>query len=61
MTDITNYSDNELSLLVFNTASLYEDRHTILNLIIQASYIYTDKQYKVLQDDLKEDLKELTK
>lgn len=52
-TDLTEYSDQELSLLVFNDESLYNERHKrgFLNLI-EELYIYTDEQMDVLKIDL---------
>lgn len=57
--DLTQYSDDELSLLVFNTESLYEGRHwpgffeTIDDL-----FVYTEAQMDVLKQDLADDLEE---
>jgi hypothetical protein len=55
--DITELSDSELSLLVFNDEELYRIRHTTkLYDIINERYEYTDKQYALLLNDLIEDL-----
>ena len=59
-TDITNYSNKELSLIVFNTEYLYnliDDLKSLLT-IIKDKYIYTPDQFddlimsiKCYQDD----------
>jgi hypothetical protein len=54
--DITMYSENELSLMVFNNESLYSDRNRSDFLeIIKDLFIYTDEQLQVLKDDLTDD------
>lgn len=52
-TDITMYSDNELSLLVFNNESLYRMRkQRDFLILIKESYVYTNEQLRVLKHDL---------
>jgi hypothetical protein len=59
MNDITNYSDHELSLLVFNDEGLYEQRHEDGFLdIIHTLFKYTDEQLSELKSDLRDDLAE---
>lgn len=57
--DLTNYSEIELSLLVFNDEGLYNMRHkrNFLNTIDEL-FIYTDDQLEVLKQDLEEDANE---
>jgi len=56
MEDLREYSDDELSLRVFNDEYLYDIRHTgDLEFIIDEYFVYTLRQYKVLQADLRED------
>ena len=54
MIDITMYGDNELSLIVNDTVSLYaismRSFEDLLNLL-KSFYLYTDKQLEVLKDD----------
>jgi hypothetical protein len=55
--DITLYSDNELSLIVFNDEYFYNHRHRRdLIPMLQDMFIFTDAQLKVLEEDLEEDL-----
>lgn len=56
--DLTRYSDEELSLVVFNTERLYKMRNDS-GLIDELScfFYFTKEQLKVLQDDLLEDMK----
>ncbi len=62
--DITMYSDNELSLIVFNDEYFYNHRHRRdLIPLLQDMFIFTDAQLRVLEEDLiidqdKEDLSE---
>jgi len=59
-TDITEYSDSELSLLVFNTEYLYEQRHSKgFDEVLDQLFIYTPKQWQELIADLQDDLFEL--
>ena len=52
-------SDDELSLIVFNTEYLYNIRHKkALFRILRADYQFTNKQLAVLKADLKDDLEE---
>ena len=61
MQDITHYSDDELSLIVFNTYYYYTLRHNFyaLHQAVLDNFIFTDKQYDVMAIDVEEDLKEL--
>lgn len=62
MQDITKRSEQELSLLVFNTESLYNARHTEGFLdILEHIYIFTEEQKLKLLEDLVEDREELRK
>ena len=55
--DITMHSDEELSLLVFNTESLYKLRHSrYLIDALNDDYDYTDEQLAVLKQDIQDDL-----
>ncbi len=58
--DLTEYSNNELSLLVFNTEYLYRMRRNVRKLMqeIDEVYLYNDEQLTVLLQDIKEDLGE---
>lgn len=53
-TDITMYSDDELSRVVFNTEYLYRLRHNPRNLLdcLEDEYIYTQAQQQILLNDL---------
>lgn len=54
--DITQQSKRELSLLVFNTESLYSIRQTFHFIdVIKDLYIYTDEQLEVLEQDLRDE------
>ena len=57
--DLTQYSDQELSLLVFNTESLYLYRRDfrLLKALLDESFYYTMDQLEVLEQDILEDLK----
>jgi hypothetical protein len=56
--NITTYTENELSLLVFNTESLYLLRRNWPALVeaLDEQFIYTPAQLQVLNDDVDEDL-----
>jgi len=58
--DLTIYTDNGLSLLVFNTEHLYVQRH-LPNFedILRTEYRFTAKQFRVLEQDLVEDAREI--
>ena len=59
MQDLTNYSDQELSLQVFNEEGLYNMRHDGgLFKILHELFIYTDEQRVELESDLVEDMGE---
>ena len=58
--NLTNYSDNELSLLVMNDEDYYiqmENPKLLLETLYQ-DFIYTDKQLKVLIDTMREDFED---
>lgn len=59
-TDISEYSDSELSMLVMNDETLYSMRYdsTFLTGLIPNVYIYTAAQFEELENDLAEELKE---
>ena len=51
--DITQYSDDELSLIVFNDEGLYRERkRASLEDTLREFFIFTDEQLQVLKDDL---------
>ena len=56
--NITQYSNAELSWIVFNDESLYSIRHELNELlyIIDDLYIYTDAQIDELLSDISDDL-----
>ena len=58
--NITMYTDQELSLRVFNEHDLYVQRHDsdFLN-NLEFIFVYTPEQYEVLLQDLKDDLEEI--
>jgi hypothetical protein len=60
MKDLTNYSDNELSLMVFNTEYFYVERHTpdFLFALCKEEFYFTAKQMEVLKQDLADDEEE---
>ena len=54
--DITQHSDQELSLLVFNDEYLYLRRHLPSFIeLIKEMFIFTDEQLQVLIEDLEEE------
>lgn len=59
MNNITQYSDSELSLIVFNDEGLYNMRHDpVLFDLINDAIIYTPEQLEELKTDLADDLGE---
>lgn len=57
--DITKYSQNELSMVVFNEEYLYNMRGTsYLEEFLNDNYVYTPEQWAVLQWNLEEDREE---
>lgn len=54
MIDLTDFSDAELSLQVFNDEYFYTERGSVEYLIalINEEFIYTVKQLEILLDDL---------
>jgi len=59
MTNLRNYSDNELSLQVYNDELLYRLRKDIdfLMALIDEEFHYTEAQRKILIDDLNQEEK----
>ena len=54
--DLTQYSDQELSLHVFNTEFLYHQRNTPnFEDILREYFIFSDEQLEVLEQDLKDE------
>jgi len=59
MNDITNHSENELSLLVFNDETLYRMRRkSYFFETLKELFIYTEEQLEVLKNDLQADSEE---
>jgi len=63
MENLTNYSDNELSLRVFNEEYFYNERNynnssDYLVALINEEFTYTPEQMKVLKADLISDKEE---
>lgn len=57
--DLTQYSDSELSLLVFNEEWLYNDRHKPWFIdSLEEFFIYSAKQLGELKQDIQADLEE---
>ncbi len=56
--DLREFSDRELSLMVFNDEGLYLMRRNQAALleVLNELFIYTSEQLKELETDLKEDL-----
>ena len=54
MTDISHYSNDELSLQVFNTEELYNliGNRVALFRTLEDTYLYSYEQYQTLLDDL---------
>ena len=60
MQDLTQYSESELSMWVFNDEYLYNNRHRMhLKSILDDLFIYTDEQWIELQADLEADYDEI--
>ena len=57
MKNIQAYSDQELSLTVFNDFDYYRERHNTVFLmaLIQENFIYSEGQMDVLKQDLADD------
>lgn len=54
--DLTEYSDQELSLMVFNDEDLYRMRRSFGFVeYLREVFIFTDDQLEVLKVDLRED------
>jgi len=52
--DLTQYSEDELSLIVFNDEGLYKMRHVLSkDLLYELDIKHTNEQWEVFQDDLK--------
>ena len=60
MKDLTIYSDDELSLQVFNDLYFYTERHNkdYLLALVDEEFIYTQKQKEILIEDLASDAEE---
>ena len=60
MQDLTQYSDQELSLVVFNTEYLYHLRHneSALFEVLDESFVYTDDQRAELIQDIEDEANE---
>lgn len=57
--DLREYSDAELSLMVFNDEGLYRMRHRRgLFEILDELFIYTDEQLETLKEDLEDEKNE---
>lgn len=58
--DLREYSDNELSLLVFNDETLYKLRRQFLigTELLDDMFLYTNEQLETLIEDIKQDLEE---
>lgn len=58
--DLTQYSDMELSMQVFNDETLYRMRRRVKDLValLDEYFIYTNEQMKVLKQDLYSDLED---
>jgi hypothetical protein len=58
--NLTDYSDSELSIRVFNEESLYRMRHNTRLLIeaLQELYIFNEAQEQELLEDIESDLNE---
>ena len=58
--DLTQYSENELSLIVMNDEYLYKMRRQILRSpkLLDEYFIFDDDQLEVLLQDLRDDLEE---
>ena len=56
--DLTQYSDDELSMIVFNDEGLYSMRgdENAIRMAIEELYEYTDMQLRVLLNDIDDDL-----
>lgn len=56
--DLREYSDNELSLLVFNDETLYKLRRQFLigTGLLDDMFLYTNEQLETLIEDVKQDL-----
>lgn len=61
MRDLTSYSDDELSLHVFNEEYFYIERHNqdYLIALCREEFHFTERQLEVLINDLSEDLQEI--
>lgn len=61
MEDLRHYSDQELSIRVFNEEYLYDMRMGSKKLFIELldnRFIYSDLQFSILVEDLKQDREE---
>lgn len=60
MIDLTNYSDNELSLQVMNDAYFYNERHhqEFLVALVKEEFFFTDRQLAIMLEDVEQLLEE---
>ena len=59
-TNLTECSENELSMFVYNDECLYNARfnQNVLNELIDEYFIYTQTQMRILLEDICEELEE---
>lgn len=56
MQDLCQYSDNELSLTVYNDEFLYKRRHrSDFKALLNELYIFTDDQWETFVNDLEDE------
>ena len=57
MTNITGYSDKELSIIVMNEEYYYNERHNVpyLKALIDEEFEYTPEQMQQLESDLEDE------
>lgn len=54
MEDLRQYSDAELSLLIFNTESLYRNRHRLTKDTLKEMFRFREAQWREFRKDLKD-------
>lgn len=53
MYDCIDYSENELSMLIYNDEGLYQQRHMLTKDCLEdIGFQFTDEQWEVFQNDL---------
>ena len=52
--DITEYGYNELCLIINNTESLYDSKHSFTREFLSEIFIFTDDQYNTFKDSLED-------